>query len=148
MIVKRPEAQLQRARAMRRAMTKAEAILWNSVRGGQLGVKVRRQVPIGPYIADFACLSARLVIELDGPPHERPEQRDHDRRRDAWMRERGWRVLRVPNDVVLGGGEMVLDLIRRVMREDPSSDLASRGHLLPHAGEGLVEAHDEGLSCS
>ena len=147
MIAKRPDAQLRRARAMRRAMTKAETILWNSVRDGQLGAKIRRQAPVGPYIADFACLAAKLVIELDGPPHERPEQQEHDRRRDAWMRERGWRVLRVPNDVVLGGGGMVLDLIRRIMRENPSSDLASRGHLLPRAGEGFVEAHDDGLSC-
>ncbi len=147
MIAKRPEGQLRRARSMRRAMTKAETILWNSVRDSQLGIKIRRQVTIGPYIADFACLAAKLIVELDGPPHERLEQRDHDRRRDAWMRERGWRVLRVPNDVVLGGGGMVLDLMKSAMRRAPSSDLAARGHLLPLAGEGKVEAHDEGLSC-
>ena len=147
MTVKRPERQLERARAMRGAMTRAETILWASVRGGQLDAKVRRKVPIGPYIADFACLAAKLVIELDGPPHDQPEQQDHDRRRDAWMRERGWRVLRVSNEVVLGDGGMVLDRIRRVMREEPSSDLASRGHLLPLAGEGRGPAAYEGLSC-
>ena len=152
MSIERPEAQLRRARAMRGTMTKAEAILWNNVRGGQLGVKVRRQAPIGPYTADLACLAARLLIELDGPPHDTLEQRDlerryHDHRRDARMRERGWRVPRVPNDVVLGGGGMVLDPIGKATRPDPPSDLASRGHLLPPAGEGWVEAIDKGFSC-
>lgn len=139
MIVHRPSKQLGRARAMRGAPTKAEEIVWRSLRAGGLGVKFRRQAPVGPYIADFACLPAKLVIELDGPPHDKPEQQASDKRRDAWFVEHGWRVLRVPNEIVFGGGDMVLDRIKAALPQAPSSDPASPGHLLPQTGEGDAE---------
>ena len=86
-------------------------------------MKFRRQVAIGPYIADFACFDARLIVELDGRPHERPEQEAHDRKRDAWLNAQGFRVLRIPNDLVLGGsGELALDRIREALVRAPSSD--------------------------
>lgn len=58
------------ARSMRRDPTPAEALLWVRLRHNQLGVRFRRQEPIGPYIVDFACAAARLIIELDGDSHD------------------------------------------------------------------------------
>jgi len=101
------------ARSLRREMTVAETILWRSLRGGQCGgLKFRRQVPIGRYVADFLCVEHRLVVELDGPPHEDEEQKRHDASRDAWLRERVYRVLRLGNELVIGGGDIALDMIR------------------------------------
>ncbi|MDJ0447700.1 endonuclease domain-containing protein [Methylocystis sp. JR02] len=115
-----PKARFTQARSLRRNMTVAEDMLWRCLRGrGFEGLKFRRQVPIGPYIADFACLERRLIIELDGRPHEEPEQQAHDRRRDAWFFANGWRVLRLDNERVIGGA--ALNDIALWMRP-PSSD--------------------------
>ncbi len=87
---------LKHARHMRRNPTPAERVLWRALRSKQLhGLKFRRQVPIGPYIADFYSPPLRLVVEIDGEAHAAaPEP---DARRDAWMRAQGLRVLRFTN---------------------------------------------------
>jgi len=104
------------ARGLRRKMTTAEAILWRALRGAQFdGLKFRRQVPIGRYVVDFLCVECRFVVELDGRPHDDEEQKQHDELRDAWLKERGYRILRLRNDVVIGGGDIVLGLIREAM---------------------------------
>jgi very-short-patch-repair endonuclease len=108
-----PDQQLAHARRLRRDMTNAEAMLWKLLRGAQLdGMKFRRQVPIGSYIADFLCFQHRLIVELDGPPHDDDERKDRDSARDAWLREQGYQVVRFPNDLVIGGGDIVADKIR------------------------------------
>ncbi|SEE39101.1 Very-short-patch-repair endonuclease [Rhizobiales bacterium GAS191] len=113
-----PDEQLAFARRLRRDMTSAEAMLWRSLRGaGLAGLKFRRQVPIGDYVVDFLCVEHRLVVELDGAPHDDPTQKQHDARRDAELHERGYRVLRFPNDVVIGGGDIVLERIRAAIGE-------------------------------
>jgi very-short-patch-repair endonuclease len=118
------DTQLSQARHLRREMTNAETMLWESLRDRGMGLKFRRQVPIGPYIADFACIKAKLVVELDGPPHNEPSQINHDLRRDSWLRAQGWYVLRVSNDLVIGGGNIILEEIRRAVGSatPPSSD--------------------------
>ena len=74
-------------------MSATERRVWYHLRGRRLaGFKFRRQQPIGPYFADFACLSASLVVEVDGEFHE-PES---DRRKDQYLRARGFRVMRIP----------------------------------------------------
>jgi very-short-patch-repair endonuclease len=79
-------------------MTEAEVVLWTFLRRRALnGFKFRRQHPIGPYIADFACVSARLVVEVDGATHWMPEELEHDAKRTAFLENAGWRVLRVTN---------------------------------------------------
>ncbi len=124
-----PIERLHQARTLRRDMTNAETLLWRHLRGrGLEGEKFRRQVPIGPFIVDFACLNRRLIVELDGRPHENLVQAARDRRRDAWFVDRGWRVLRLSNERVIAGA--ALDDISRALRS-PSSDPASPGHLLP-----------------
>ena len=83
----------QRAQELRREMSKTEWRLWYRLRGRQLmGRKFRRQVPIGPYFADFTCLDARVVVEVDGDHHG--DQLVYDARRDHQLGEMGFRVLR------------------------------------------------------
>ena len=102
----------ERARQLRQDATIPERILWNHLRNRQLGgLKFRRQQPIGPYVADFYCESARLVVELDGRSHDDHEQADA--RRDAYMRGLGLVVLRVPNDELLHNREGVLETVLR-----------------------------------
>jgi len=76
-------------------MADCEKRLWYVLRSRRfLGYKFRRQVPIGPFIADFACKSARLVIEVDGGSHGNDAQEARDAERTRWLESRGWRVLR------------------------------------------------------
>ena len=83
----------ERARELRNNMTNAEWYMWSRLRNRQLaGYKFRRQFPIGPYFADFACLSARLVVEVDGEGHNE----ESDNRKTAFLEARGYQVLRVP----------------------------------------------------
>ena len=99
-------------------MTDAETALWWRLRHGQLnGHRFRRQVPIGPFIADFACLAARLVVEVDGGQHI--DDADRDERRTAWLEERGYRVLRFWNTDVLTNIEAVLETTLRALPAAP-----------------------------
>ncbi|MDX1469044.1 MAG: DUF559 domain-containing protein [Acidimicrobiia bacterium] len=102
----RDERLIRYAKANRNQMSEPEAKLWSCLRRGQLGVRFRRQHPIGPYIADFACLSLKLVVEVDGNQHIGSH---YDRARDGYMRRRGWTVLRYWADEVMFDLEMLLD---------------------------------------
>src|SRR5216684_1962760 len=99
-----------RARQLRSNPTEAERRLWAKLRLKQVGGhRFRRQVPVGPYIVDFVCLTRRLIIEVDGGQHgDRAEQ---DRARTAWLERQGFRVRRFWNDEVLGNIEGVHDVI-------------------------------------
>src|SRR5215475_11684640 len=89
------------AKKLRTRMTDAEMILWSRLRRDIMyGLRFRRQHPVGPYVADFACVTAWLIVEVDGGTHSTPAERAHDRRRDMYLRSRGWRVFRVTNDDV------------------------------------------------
>lgn len=102
-------AALAQARHMRRAPVATERLLWSLLRDRKLdGLKFRRQVPLGRYIADFVCFRHRLVVEADGPHHE---DRDRDLVRDSWLREQGFRVMRFPNRAVQDDRETVLATI-------------------------------------
>jgi very-short-patch-repair endonuclease len=103
---------LQRARDMRHPLTPAEAKVWARVRNQQLGVKIRRQHPIGHFIADFFCAKARLVIEIDGDSHAAPDQAEYDSARTRWLEERGYRVIRFHNNDVHANIEGVLRAIK------------------------------------
>ncbi len=74
------------AQVLRRETTDSERKLWGGLRSEQLGVKFRRQHPLGNYIADFACLAPKLIVELDGSQHQ--AQQVYDARRDAFFREK------------------------------------------------------------
>src|SRR5438477_3340919 len=109
------------ARSLRREMTDAEGIIWNAVRAHRLnGAGFRRQTPIGPYIVDFVCHAANLVIEIDGGQHFEPEHLRRDLRRDAFLSSRGYRVLRFNNHDVMTNREGVLQTIAAVLGKSPS----------------------------
>src|SRR6266404_2835045 len=98
-----------RARQLRSNPTDAEMRLWSKLRRKQIdGHRFRRQVPIGPYIADFVCLERRLVIEVDGGQHS---ESIADDARTAWLEGQGFCVLRFWNNDVLGNTEGVLTVI-------------------------------------
>ena len=122
------------ARDQRKEPTRAESLFWQAVRNRRFrSLKFKRQLAIGPYIADFCCFEQRLIVELDGEPHDEIAQRLHDLRRDQFLRGEGYRVIRFTNDQVLTGLELVLRQLeeRLALAWHPSSDPASPGHLLP-----------------
>ena len=104
------------AREQRRAPTQSEERLWQYLRGGGLGVRFRRQHPIGGYVLDFYCARAHLAVEVDGPVHE--EQEEYDQQRDAWLSEQGIRVLRVSDDEVRDDIVSVVGEIERALEAD------------------------------
>lgn len=113
-----PDWQRQAARRLRREMTDAERKLWRALRAHRFrGLAFRRQAPLGPFIADFVCHSAKIVVEADGGQHSGS---DADSRRDSWMEREGFRVLRFWNNEVLGNLEGVLDRIGREIAAAPS----------------------------
>ncbi|MDP3294791.1 MAG: DUF559 domain-containing protein [Nevskia sp.] len=117
----------QHAKTLRKALTDAEQKLWPRLRSRQLaGHKFRRQAPIGPYIADFACLEAYLIVEVDGGQHL---ESSRDALRDAWFAAQGFRLLRFWNTQVLIETDAVADSILSVLQR-PHPDLP------PLAGEG------------
>lgn len=80
-------------------MTDAERVLWSYLKSRQIdGFHFRKQVPIGPYIADFVCVKAKLVIEVDGHTHTSDAEIAHDQRRTNYMIHSGWKILRFWND--------------------------------------------------
>tara|TARA_R110002020_G_scaffold36426_1_gene109528 strand:- start:306 stop:617 length:312 start_codon:yes stop_codon:yes gene_type:complete len=100
---------------MRRQPTEAEAKLWHLLRNRRLAdFKFRRQVPVGPYIPDFVCFAARLIIEADGGQHAESLR---DVKRDAELARRGFRVLRLWNNDILDRPDAVLDAIWAALHE-------------------------------
>ena len=113
-----PRHALTAARTLRRNRTDAEGLLWHYLRNKQLaGYRFRRQQPIGPYIVDFACLSRKVLIELDGGQHA--EQTSRDEKRDAFLRARGYRVLRFWNTEVFENCFGVLERVYEAVAGDP-----------------------------
>ena len=119
-----------KARALRKNLTEAEARLWPRLRRRQLdGCRFRRQAPIGPYVADFVCYEARLIVELDGGQHA--ERSEDESRRTAWLESQGFRVLRFWNTDVFGNLDGVVDAIRSALGDAPPP------HPSPTRGEGV-----------
>ena len=112
------------AGSLRKRMTLAEAQLWHQLRNRRLSnYKFRRQAPIGPYIADFLCMSARLIVEVDGGQHA--QRVLHDRQRTDYLESQGYRVLRFWNNDVLGNMDSVLETLTLALREREQKKLPS-----------------------
>jgi very-short-patch-repair endonuclease len=134
---KTPDLLLSRARQMRHEPTEAEAKLWSGLRAGRLnGAKFRRQVPIGPYIADFVCPAAKLIVELDGSQHA--DQQAYDARRTGFLVAEGYRVIRFWNHDVLGSCSDVLEAILQHLDVAAPLPGALRLSLSP-SGRGVFE---------
>ncbi len=129
------ERHLARAKQLRQTMTRAETLLWRYIKAHRIGgLGFRRQVPIGPYIADFVCHSARLIIELDGESHDFASRQQNDQARDAWFQSQSYSVFRFTNDEVLANLSGVVQVICE------TADAHVRGLppslTLPHKGGG------------
>ena len=126
------------ARGLRRRQTNSEARLWSKLRNRQLdGLKFRRQVPRGRYIADFLCDEAMLILEIDGSRHA--DTVAADAARTSYLRSLGYEVLRLMNWDVMQNTDRVLDHIQALAAERkkaPSS--APSGHLLPKGRRAAV----------
>lgn len=111
-----------KALELRKTLTPAEALLWSKLRRGAMeGHRFRRQHPIDDYIVDFACIPAKLIVEVDGVTHSTPEEVAHDARREAFLKGRGWQILRFQNDDVFHRLDAVVDGICRAL-PPPSPD--------------------------
>ena len=107
---------LDRAGRLRATQTPAERRLWRELHRIPIdGTHFRRQIPIGPYVADFACLACRLVVELDGDHHGDPAQQAHDADRTAILSAEGFRVLRFWNHQVMTDMTSVLDTVHQAV---------------------------------
>ena len=104
-----------RAQLMRAYPSAPEQALWLAIRSGQLGIPFRRQVPLGRYIGDFVAAQAKLVVEVDGPCHDR--RRAADARRDRKLGRLGYRVLRLEAELVVKQLPVALALVRVAQRE-------------------------------
>ena len=113
----RPASPAQQARALRRRMTEAERLLWQHLRAKQLGIRFRRQHPVGPYILDFYAPQARLAVEIDGGGHNEPAQHAHDEKRTRFLEEQGIQVLRFWNHEVLQHTQEVLTAIWEALQQ-------------------------------
>jgi very-short-patch-repair endonuclease len=121
-MVKRPISDFKRktAKRLRENTTAAEDVLWRHLR--RLVVKgshFRRQVVIGPYVADFACQAQRLIVEVDGLQHGEDEGLRHDEVRTRWLQSEGYRVIRFWNNDVMSRTESVLEAIHDMIAVTP-----------------------------
>jgi NAD+ synthetase len=123
---------IERARKLRQSMTDAEKLLWGILRKEQLGVKFRKQHPVDRYIADFACLEPKLIIELDGGQHTL----EKDATRTQFLQAKGFRVLRFWNHEVLENTEGVVETIFQQLEK---SRVDSPPPNLPPEGGGTSE---------
>ncbi len=107
----------QRAKSLRRALSPAERLLWNDLRSlpNDLTLKFRRQHPIHPYIVDFACVSCKLVVEIDGESHDM--RQPHDEQRSKYLQQKGYTVMRFTNEAVYRNREGVVQEIVRKSQE-------------------------------
>ena len=123
------------ARDMRRNPTRAEDRVWAWLRDRRFdGVKFRRQVPIGGYIADFYCVELRLAIELDGSQHQLILN-EYDGERTRYLRERGIEVVRIPNELLIRDSEMAAAMIRAAITARLSEPPHPPSAPSPPAGE-------------
>jgi very-short-patch-repair endonuclease len=131
-----------RAKLLRRTMTRAETLLWRYLKAGRIdGLGFRRQAPFRNYIADFVCLSVKLIVELDGESHDFEERQRADQSRDAFFESEGFHVLRFTNEQVMSNLEGVVEAIRQVASSRVSGSPPSP--TLPHKGGGSDGARIE-----
>jgi very-short-patch-repair endonuclease len=122
--------QRDRAKQLRRAMTRAETLLWRHLKAHRLTrLGFRRQSPMGNYIADFVAHCCKLIVEVDGESHNFDSRLRYDSRRDEWFASRGYRVLRFTNDDVTKNLEGVVLAINQAAEQaaPPSLTLPRKG---------------------
>ena len=101
------------AQENRKNPTEAESIIWNLIKGKQLGVSFRRQHIIGQFIADFSAPTIKLLIEIDGGYHQLPEQMISDEQRAECLQSKGYHIIRFTNEQVIADTNQVLKTIQQ-----------------------------------
>ena len=125
----------ERARALRQNLTDAERMLWFSPRLLRVkGLHFRRQAPFGRYIVDFACHSAKLIVELDGSQHADPRTVQYDAERTEFLSRYGYRVLRFWNLDVIRNRNGVVEAILAAGRRPPPEAREGRASTSPQGG--------------
>ena len=114
-------------------MTLPEVLLWEQLRAQKLGVKFRRQHPVGPYVTDFCSMAAKLIVEIDGEAHDRGTAPARDAERDAFLMAQGFEVVRLTAKDVLENMDGVVTLLR--LKADSPLHRASGTVPLPASGE-------------
>jgi len=107
----------ENAKQLRKNMTDAETVLWMHLKKGIDGLKIRRQHPIGIYIADFYCHKVKLIIEVDGSIHEKADIKENDEKREIELNNWGYKLVRFTNDEVLKKTENVISNIAQTIKE-------------------------------
>jgi very-short-patch-repair endonuclease len=110
---KRRSGDVSKARALRQQMGLPEVLLWNLLRKSPDGVHFRRQEWLGDFVLDFYCAKAKVCIEIDGIVHDMGDRPERDEERDAWLKDQGIEVLRIPASDVLKSLEDVAEAIVR-----------------------------------
>ena len=115
-------------RKLRQQPTRAEAALWFQLRDKKfLGYKFRRQHSIGRYVLDFFCAKLMLGIEVDGATHLDPAKKEYDKIRQAWIEDRGVRIIRFTDSEILADTDATLNKLRRCINSSPGPSSARRG---------------------
>lgn len=131
-----PGVTVNKARALRQDMSLPEVLLWQELRRRPAGLKFRRQHPIGPYVVDFACMAARLAIEVDGEAHDRDDRPRRDEIRVDWLAQQGVFVLRImAADILKDLDTVVRMIVNRCASAQPLHQPAAGPP--PRAGEDL-----------
>tara|TARA_A100001015_G_scaffold319784_1_gene443859 strand:+ start:4924 stop:5286 length:363 start_codon:yes stop_codon:yes gene_type:complete len=115
MSLRNPQLTKALRKELRQNMTEAESVLWDKVRANKMGIKIKRQYGIGPYVLDFYIPKIKLAIEVDGEIHQKPEIKEKDLNRDKFLDNNGIDVLRFTNNEVLTQLDKVIsDIARRI----------------------------------
>ena len=132
-----PIPTVQNARRLRGEMSLPEVSLWQALRTRPAGLKFRRQHPAGPYVADFYCFGAKLIVEIDGEAHSRGDRPVFDQARDTWFEQRGLRVLRIPAHEVLNDLDAVVSgIVAFAEQARPLHHSPAASGPPPHAAHG------------
>ena len=116
-------------------MTVSERVLWEALRA--LDLHIRRQAPIGRYVADFAHHGSRLVIEVDSGWRDDPKAQLRDAARDAWFAEQGYRVMRIRDGEAFGNPYLVAERVAaEIQKSPPSQPFPHQGRRASNAGTG------------
>jgi very-short-patch-repair endonuclease len=133
----RSDEAIEFARSQRRTANQFASTVWQWIRNRQVdNVKFRREFPIPPYTVDFCSVERKLIIEVDGESHFTEEGQQHDQIRDRFLRELGYRVLRINGYDLLRDDSTVIETIREFIESSGNANCPSPLTPLPEAGRG------------
>jgi very-short-patch-repair endonuclease len=137
-ILRAPIKTIKLARKLRKDLSPPERLLWNALRRRPDGHRFRKQCPQGPYSIDFACLETRLGIEVDGDAHDCAARAERDERRDQYLSELGFTMMRIPASEVFRNLEgVVLGIVEQCRTLGPLHRRPPAGGPPPRPGEEL-----------